>query len=114
MALVRQTQTDVSSGTEHIQSTATADCGYDALVHAIEPYVWDSHHADSHPLGEFQAKGIPVLDLHELAAGKLSIGYSGLCVVGFYSVVWNSIFCALVTRREASRISSDTRLPCSS
>ena len=35
-------------------------------------------------------------------------------IVGFYSVVWNSIFCAFVTRREASRISSDTRLPCSS
>ena len=59
-----------------MQSTATADCGYDALVHAIEPYVWDSHHADSHPLGEFQAKGIPVLDLHELAAGKLSALFS--------------------------------------
>jgi predicted nucleotidyltransferase component of viral defense system len=26
---------------------------------------------DSHPIGSFQAKGIPVLDLHELAAGKL-------------------------------------------
>jgi len=34
--------------------------------------LWDIHPADSHPLGDFQAKGIPVLDLHELAAGKLA------------------------------------------
>ena len=38
--------------------------------------LWEIHHADSHPLGEFQAKGIPVLDLHELAAGKLSALFS--------------------------------------
>ena len=34
--------------------------------------LWDIHHADSHPLGDFQAKRVPVLDLHELVAGKLS------------------------------------------
>ena len=34
--------------------------------------LWEPHHADSHPIGNFQAKRIPVLDLHELAAGKLS------------------------------------------
>ena len=34
--------------------------------------LWDIRHADSHPLEDFQAKGIPVLDLHELAAGKLA------------------------------------------
>lgn len=34
--------------------------------------LWDIRVADSHPLGESQAKGIPVLDLHELAAGKLA------------------------------------------
>jgi predicted nucleotidyltransferase component of viral defense system len=34
--------------------------------------LWHIHPADSHPLGIFQAKGIPVLDLHELAAGKLA------------------------------------------
>jgi predicted nucleotidyltransferase component of viral defense system len=34
--------------------------------------LWDIHPADSHPLGDFQAKSIPVLDLHELAAGKLA------------------------------------------
>ena len=34
--------------------------------------LWDIWHADSHPLGDFQAKNIPVLDLHELAAGKLA------------------------------------------
>ncbi len=34
--------------------------------------LWDIQFADSHPIGEFQAKGIPLLDLHELATGKLS------------------------------------------
>lgn len=34
--------------------------------------LWHIRPADSHPLGIFQAKGIPVLDLHELAAGKLA------------------------------------------
>jgi len=34
--------------------------------------LWDIQFADSHPLGDFQAKNIPVLDLHELAAGKLA------------------------------------------
>ncbi len=38
--------------------------------------LWEIHHADSHPLGGFQAKRIPVLDLHELAAGKLSAMFS--------------------------------------
>lgn len=32
----------------------------------------DVRSADSHPLGHFKAKSIPVLDLHELAAGKLA------------------------------------------
>jgi len=34
--------------------------------------LWDIQIANSHPLGDFQAKSIPVLDLHELAAGKLA------------------------------------------
>ncbi len=34
--------------------------------------LWDIQPADSHPLGDFQARSIPVLDLHELAAGKLA------------------------------------------
>ena len=38
--------------------------------------LWEIHHADSHPLGDFQAKRIPILDLHELAAGKLSALFS--------------------------------------
>ena len=38
--------------------------------------LWEIHHADSHRLGEFQARGIPVLDLHELVAGKLSALFS--------------------------------------
>jgi predicted nucleotidyltransferase component of viral defense system len=33
---------------------------------------WDIQLADSQPFGDFQAKSIPVLDLHELAAGKLA------------------------------------------
>ena len=34
--------------------------------------LWEVGKADSQPLGEYQARHIPVLDLHELAAGKLS------------------------------------------
>jgi len=34
--------------------------------------LWDVSPIDSHPLGDFQAKSIPILDLHELAAGKLA------------------------------------------
>jgi len=33
--------------------------------------LWEIQSADSHPLGAFQSKNIPVLDIHELAAGKL-------------------------------------------
>ena len=33
---------------------------------------WDIQPADSHPLGDFQSKSIPVLDMHEQAAGKLA------------------------------------------
>lgn len=38
--------------------------------------LWEVRHADSHPLGDFQATQIPILDLHELAAGKLSALFS--------------------------------------
>jgi predicted nucleotidyltransferase component of viral defense system len=34
--------------------------------------LWDIQYADSHPLGDFQARHIPILDLHELTAGKLA------------------------------------------
>lgn len=34
--------------------------------------LWDIRKLDSHPFNGFQAKNIPVLDIHELAAGKLS------------------------------------------
>ncbi len=34
--------------------------------------LWDIRRLDSHPLGRFHAAGIPVIDLHELAAGKLA------------------------------------------
>ena len=38
--------------------------------------LWEIHHADSHPLGDFQARRVPLLDLHELVAGKLSALFS--------------------------------------
>ena len=38
--------------------------------------LWELHHVDSHPLGDFRAKGIPVLDLHELVPGKLAAPFS--------------------------------------
>ena len=34
--------------------------------------LWEIQHPDSHPFGDFQARGLPVLDFHELAAGKLA------------------------------------------
>ena len=34
--------------------------------------LWDIRHANSHSLGDFQAENIPILDHHELVAGKLS------------------------------------------
>ena len=34
--------------------------------------LWDVSLSDSYPLGNFRAKKVPVLDLHELAAGKLA------------------------------------------
>ena len=34
--------------------------------------LWNIRFADSYPFGNFQARSIPILDLHELAAGKLA------------------------------------------
>lgn len=34
--------------------------------------LWDIQYADSHPLQDSQARNIPLVDLHELAAGKLA------------------------------------------
>jgi hypothetical protein len=34
--------------------------------------LWDIRYADSDPLGNFQARNIAVIDLHELGAGKLT------------------------------------------
>ena len=34
--------------------------------------LWPVAPMDSHPLGSWQARGIPVVDIHELAAGKLT------------------------------------------
>ncbi len=38
--------------------------------------LWSVRPADSHPLGGFHAKNIPVLDIHEIAAGKLAALFS--------------------------------------
>ena len=38
--------------------------------------LWEIHQADSHPLGAYQAKDVPLLNLHELVAGKLSALFS--------------------------------------
>ena len=38
--------------------------------------LWEIHQADSYPLGDLQAKRVPILDLHELVAGKLSALFS--------------------------------------
>lgn len=38
--------------------------------------LWEIRHADSHPFGDYQAKDVPLLDLHELVAGKLSALFS--------------------------------------
>ncbi len=38
--------------------------------------LWEIYHADSHPLGDYQTKDVPLLDLHELVAGKLSALFS--------------------------------------
>lgn len=34
--------------------------------------LWEIQYADSKPLGSYQAQNIPILDVHELAAGKLA------------------------------------------
>ncbi|MBW2367912.1 MAG: nucleotidyl transferase AbiEii/AbiGii toxin family protein [Deltaproteobacteria bacterium] len=34
--------------------------------------LWELAPTDSHPFGDFQARNFPVLDIHELAAGKLA------------------------------------------
>ena len=38
--------------------------------------LWNIRQADSHPLGDYQAKDVPLLDIHELVAGKLSALFS--------------------------------------
>ena len=38
--------------------------------------LWEIYHAYSHPLGDYQAKDVPLLDFHEFVAGKLSALFS--------------------------------------
>jgi predicted nucleotidyltransferase component of viral defense system len=38
--------------------------------------LWDIQAGDSHALGEYQARKIPILDIHELSAGKLAALFS--------------------------------------
>lgn len=42
------------------------------VVFTLRVPLWPIQIQDSHPVGTFMAQGIPVLDIHELAAGKLS------------------------------------------
>ena len=41
------------------------------VVFTLRVPLWPVQRRDSRPIGTFQAKDIPILDLHELAAGKL-------------------------------------------
>jgi hypothetical protein len=38
----------------------------------VQTTLWDLHLADSHALGDFQARNIALPDVHELASGKLA------------------------------------------
>lgn len=42
------------------------------VVFTLRVPLWPTQVRDSHPVGSFIARDIPVLDIHELAAGKLS------------------------------------------
>ena len=42
------------------------------VVFTLRVPLWPIQVRDSHPVGSFRAQDIPVLDIHELAAGKLS------------------------------------------
>lgn len=46
------------------------------VVFTLRVPLWPLQVRDSHPLGSFQARNIPILDIHELAAGKLSALFS--------------------------------------
>ncbi|MCH8072601.1 MAG: nucleotidyl transferase AbiEii/AbiGii toxin family protein [Proteobacteria bacterium] len=42
------------------------------VIFTLRVPLWPIQIRDSHPVGSFRARDIPVLDMHELAAGKLS------------------------------------------
>lgn len=46
------------------------------VVFTLRVPLWPIQTRDSHPVGTFMARDIPVLDIHELAAGKLSALFS--------------------------------------
>ena len=46
------------------------------VVFTLRVPLWPIHMRDSHPMGTFAARDIPVLDIHELTAGKLSALFS--------------------------------------
>ncbi len=46
------------------------------VVFTLRVPLWPLQVWDSHPVGSFQARNIPILDIHELAAGKLSALFS--------------------------------------
>lgn len=46
------------------------------VIFTLRVPLWPVQVRDSHPVGSFQARSIPILDIHELAAGKLSALFS--------------------------------------
>lgn len=46
------------------------------VVFTLRVPLWPIQVRDSHPVGSFQARNIPILDIHELAAGKLCALFS--------------------------------------
>ena len=46
------------------------------VVFTLRVPLWPVQVRDSHPVGSFQARDIPILDIHELAAGKLGALFS--------------------------------------
>lgn len=64
--------------------------------------LWEIRHADSYPLGKFQAKRIPIVDLHELVAGKLSALFSRQQARDLFDC--HRVFSTVELQREQLRI----------
>lgn len=46
------------------------------VVYTLRVPLWPVQIRDSHPIGPFRARNIPILDIHEIAAGKLNALFS--------------------------------------